>query len=879
MAKQWSMDEIDNLLETTQENGVSDLVAELMGESATVEQAEPVEETTLPVLDEEDDFDDDYDYDYDDFDEDEGPDVEGVDDMFAAPAEEEAPVEEAPVEPGPETVDAPVEEAPAASHVVNYAAQAKAAQENLTDETDYVPGFVDDDVVIDDEVEEDGGKGGFMNKLRAFRESFIHVVENAGEEEEFTDEDYGLAPAPRAEDGVQRMTGREKFMDRELASQKTKVFDPLADSAPSTPRQVEDVHNKGALFKGIDENAESPKMIMELADDKPQAPEDKKALAQKTVGIRPIRNANIEHQILTTRIEKTTAEFTKLEDEEMPSADNNVETKPKGTTTVASASAAVAAAAAAAVRAVRGEEEPAPEPDVPQEVTEGVAAVPAVDKTRKFTNTADLEPIPTIIAADAELNTFDKTIVAKGDNKTIEHEENEEIDGQIKLFGFDDENPEVQPVQVDEDATEEQLLKRRAEQVKGFKLNRREDDEPDVPQREEEPLDYDPNTVNEDLRFALGDERFVDHDTYVGDYLNDEYESAELDADRIEYSLERKVRFTFITSIIQAVLVVVGLVLSGILASNGYNLETFAGSAGITVGVAMGILVLAAALSYKTIIKGVLGIARLRLNASSAVTVVVLANLIADLIYLLASRSTGVTVALFTAAATFTVLLSNVARHLSFRRALDNLRLLTSGIHMYSTEVIPNERDAAEVTRGMQLENPVVAYNAPIADQPRFVEDSFADDPADQNAHLPTLAALGVGLLAALIFGLVRHSAVFGVSVFAAIVTIAIPAFALLASNISLYIDDKRFSRKGSAVLGHRAVEQSAYVNTFAIDSKEIFTKDSCHIIGIKTFHNMRIDDAILYAAALVIGSEGPLADEFQNVILGKYDLLPSVDG
>ena len=889
MAKQWSMDEIDNLLESTQENGVSGLVAELMGETSTVEAAEPVEEETLPVMDEEDDFDDDYDYDYDDFDEDEGPDVEGVDDLFGTPVEETpaeepeevpAPAVEEPAaeEPAVEEPEAPAEPevsvfeptpAPAATHVVNYSS---------SDETDYVPGFVDDDVTVDEEPEEEGGKGGFMNKLRAFRESFIHVVENAGEEEEFTDEDYGLAPAP--EDGVQRMTGREKFMDRELATQKTKVFEPLEDSAPTTPRPAQDVHNKGALFKGIDENAGSPKMIMELADDKPQAPEDKKALAQKTVGIRPIRNANIEHQILTTRVERATAEFTKLEDEEMPSAENKAKTAPKGTTTVASASAAVAAAAAAAVADFRGEEpEPEVEPDVPQEVTEGVAAVPAVDKTRKFTNTADLEPIPTIIAADAELNTFDKTIVAKGDNKTIEHEDNEEIDGQIKLFGFDDENPDVQPVQVDEDATEEQLLKRRAEQVKGFRLKRGDAEEPDAPQREEEPLDYDPNTVNEDLRFALGDERFVDHDTYVGDYLNDEYESAELDADRIEYSLERKVRFTFITSIIQAVLVVVGLVLSGILASNGYNLETFAGSAGITVGVAMGILVLAAALSYKTIIKGVLGIARLRLNASSAVTVVVLANLIADLIYLLASQSTGVTVALFTAASTFTVLLSNVAHHLSYRRALDNLRLLTSGIHMYSTEVIPNERDAAEVTRGMQLENPVVAYNAPIADQPRFVEDSFADDPADQNAHLPTLAALGVALLAALIFGLVRHSAVFGVSVFAAIVTIAIPAFALLASNLSLYIDDKRFSRKGSAILGHRAVEQSAYVNTFAIDSKDIFTKDSCHIIGIKTFHNMRIDDAILYAAALVIGSEGPLADEFQNVILGKYDLLPSVDG
>ncbi|MBO7682603.1 MAG: hypothetical protein J6T17_07640, partial [Clostridia bacterium] len=269
MAKQWSMDEIDNLLETTQENGVSDLVAELMGDSAAVEQTDPVDESTLPVLDEEDDFDDDYDYDYDDFDEDEGPDVEGVEDLFGNPVEEAAPaepepveepavepVEEAPVAKAP-AAEAPAEKAPsepevsvfeptpapAAATVVNYAAQARAeASSTLTDETDYVPGFVDDDIVIDDEAEEESGRGGFMNKLRAFRESFIHVVENAGEEEEFTDEDYGLAPAAR-DDGVERMTGRGKFMDRELANQKTKVFDPLAESAPSAPRQVEDVHN------------------------------------------------------------------------------------------------------------------------------------------------------------------------------------------------------------------------------------------------------------------------------------------------------------------------------------------------------------------------------------------------------------------------------------------------------------------------------------------------------------------------------------------------------------------------------------------------------------------------------------------------------------
>ena len=150
MAKQWSMDEIDNLLESTQENGVSDLVAELMGESAEAPKAEAVEEETLPVMDEEDDFDDDYDYDYDDFDEDEGPDVEGVDDLFGTPAEEpaeepeeeaapeaEEPVEEAPEAPAePKTSVFEPTPAPNASNVVNYAEQAKAAEANLTDETD-----------------------------------------------------------------------------------------------------------------------------------------------------------------------------------------------------------------------------------------------------------------------------------------------------------------------------------------------------------------------------------------------------------------------------------------------------------------------------------------------------------------------------------------------------------------------------------------------------------------------------------------------------------------------------------------------------------------------------------------------------------------------
>lgn len=888
-SREWSMSEIDSLIEDTGDAEVHDLVAELAKghETRAVVEAEEKEladarraeaeavvakaeaevaaETGTTVFDdlepaaEETTVEDD---------------VEGVEELVSG---EEMTPEDFPEEPEEELPEEAPAEEPAAEPAEEAATPEK-VYAPVSDETDYAPGFVDDDDTVDNEPSP-SGKPSFMDKIRAFRESFIQVVEGNEPQEEFSDSDYGIGASRNVPSDVQRMTGSKKFMDKDLATQKTKVFDPLGNAEP-VPPQVQEVRAKSTQFKGLDENARSPKMIMELADDKPQSPEDKKALAQKTVGIRPIRNANIEHQILTTKVEKATAEFAMEADNELPSAEagNTAATAPKGTatpTTVASASAAVEAAAAAAVAAFKGEEPEAEPTETVEKRQIAQEAADAVSKTRKF-NTADIEPLPTIIAADAEFNTFDKTIMAKGDNKTIEHEETE-IDGQIKLNGFDDETMEFTPATVDEDATEEQLLERRRERVKGFRLNR-EEEEVQAPPKEE-PLDYDPANVNEDLRHALGDPHFVEQDSYIGDYVNDEYETAEQDAERLEDTLERRTRFAFVTSIIQAVLTLVALVLTGLLSANGNNLETFGGSAGLTAGINIGILVVVAALSYKTIVKGVLGIVRGRLNASSAVTVVVLANLLADLIFLLVSRSTGVSAALFTAAACFTVLLSNVSRYLSFRRVRDNLRLFTSGIQMYSTEVVANERDAAEITRGMQLENPVIAYNAKVADQAGLMEDSFADDPADYNAHLPTLIVLGVSLLAAIIFGFVRHSAVVGVSLFAALVTIAIPAFTLLASNISLYIDDKRFSRKGSAIVGHRAVEQSAYINMFAIDSTDIFTKDTCHIIGIKTFHNMRIDDAILYAAALVIESKGPLADEFQNVILGKYDLLPSVDG
>ena len=68
-----------------------------------------------------------------------------------------------------------------------------------------------------------------------------------------------------------------------------------------------DINPEAEIFQGLDSNPTSPKMVMELADqgNRNRSKAEKKALAQKTVGIRPIHNENIEHRILTNPVEKS----------------------------------------------------------------------------------------------------------------------------------------------------------------------------------------------------------------------------------------------------------------------------------------------------------------------------------------------------------------------------------------------------------------------------------------------------------------------------------------------------------------------------------------------------------------------------------------------
>ena len=78
-------------------------------------------------------------------------------------------------------------------------------------------------------------------------------------------------------------------------------------------------------------------------------------------------------------------------------------------------------------------------------------------------------------------------------------------------------------------------------------------------------------------------------------------------------------------------------------------------------------------------------------------------------------------------------------------------------------------------------------------------------------------------------------------------------------------------------ISGLDAAEKTAGANAVVLDSADIFDRSRCTMHGMKDFKNIRIDDVLLYAAALIIKSGGPLRESFEQVVDGRQDLLPPV--
>ena len=704
----------------------------------------------------------------------------------------------------------------------------------LGEEPEESPEKTAEETEADESEEEDEEKtGGFRAKFQSFRNRIVRMLEGGEQEDEFaeadlvndgetdTEESRGEEETPKksrfaraaavlaGEKGVEHVSGKETFTAPEDDG-KTRVF--------LTEEEREENRQKGDRFKGMDENPQSPKMVMELAEEQP-AKTEKDAIAQKTVGLPAMHNTDIPHQLITGGMA------------EIPDESATMVFDPVS-------------------------------PDEPESDTASIDDY-LDDRTRSFDRVAEEIPTATYTsdaAVTEELVTNPGMPVKEPEPARETTAEEGELDGQIMFSGFSEQEEPAE--QIYEDREEEELRKKRDKRVADFKLK--------------EGFLHDGEETEESAASLKNFPRFQ-RGAYVKDYIEDEYHGRE-DAKRIAQKLESGTKSSLYALIAQGVLTLISLIISGIVAGAHGNLEAIGGSAVACVIINLVLLLASAGFGYQIMMKGFQGITSRKWNAASGVVAVFAASLIEDIVLLFAETSSEA-ISLYTAAACFAMALTCLSRYLSMRRVRDGFSLVNNGADLYSTKIVTSDADAREIGKGLLAdEDPVIGFNALADDPTGYLEDSFADDPADRYSSRPILIILGVALLAGIIFGIVKGSTATGFGVFAALTALGIPAFTLLTYNFSLFFDNYQFRKKHTAIVGHRAVEKSAYVDTFAINSTDLFPKGACSIIGIKTFSDMRIDDAILNAASLVIGAGGPLADVFDKTILGKNDLLPECE-
>ncbi|MFR8012612.1 MAG: hypothetical protein ACLU8W_12855 [Clostridia bacterium] len=488
-----------------------------------------------------------------------------------------------------------------------------------------------------------------------------------------------------------------------------------------------------------------------------------------------------------------------------------------------------------------------PEPSVPRRRQDKVVDSPGfLSKESGLRATADLSPLPVIVAADAGIEDHYKNQESQPPAAPADS-----IEGQMFFSEFlQQEEPGEQ---IDEKQAEQELRKKRREKVKNFKIN----------------------------------EEFRDSESFgeplppaeVTGEQQDDYNRAE-DADGIQVRLRRDRVTAAVRSVAAGVLGVFAAAVAiaeQIRTSAGSSLFFPGGKTGLLVMNTV-VLALCIAVGFPLLLRGIKGLLRLRPNADSPVLLATLAALIQTVALFFYDDASLGGLTLFAGLAGIELALGFAGKAVLLNRISRNFAFCSPEKQLYAVHSIERGEDAEEIGRGMLMGEPDIKYSARVKFPAAFFELSLKGDPADRCGRLTTLIVLAAGIIAGVVGGLTGDNAFTAITAMAAAVCAAVPAVSLLGSNLSMLRLSRECLEEGAMISGFPAVQSCEHTNAVAFDSSDIFASGGCNIHGIKTYHNMRIDEAILHTAALVIAAGGPCGEVFDRVIEGRRDLLPEVE-
>ena len=491
-----------------------------------------------------------------------------------------------------------------------------------------------------------------------------------------------------------------------------------------------------------------------------------------------------------------------------------------------------------------------------------------------------LDPLPKVRAAeDVVREGDDKTKVISGTMPAVKEAKDDEsdvVEGQIMLTGFDDIPAEVLPEKTSESDVEEELWEKRRQKAKNFRIvNSPELDdgfESDMEAPAEDVLREEKARKKRERKQAIEAEesRRVDKE------YSDPAERSELHVRLGELNKKATVGLV-IAAALQFIMIIFNII--PLLADRlSLSTEIFSMNSPVPNIINAVMLIIAAAIGNERFFDSITGIFKGRVTSHTpsalAIAVALIQNTLAAVV-----GGQGAEVTVFSVAAVFGVVIEKLADKLRAERTLGNFEVCAYKYehNMYAVHPIENESEIFELGKGLLMGNAELLYSSKVGFTTGFLKNSAADSSDRRLVRLLLPCSAAASVICAVTVGIINKSAMAAISAFAGTFCVTSPLFVSIIPALIERVNGRRLNPEGTMIVSLDSAEKTAAANAVVMDSADIFDRSRCTMHGMKNYENIRIDDVLLYAAALVIKSGGPLRESFEQVIDGRQDLLPPV--
>ncbi len=288
------------------------------------------------------------------------------------------------------------------------------------------------------------------------------------------------------------------------------------------------------------------------------------------------------------------------------------------------------------------------------------------------------------------------------------------------------------------------------------------------------------------------------------------------------------------------------------------------------------LLVAVMAISYNTIIEGVLGLWK-KPSTDTLPTIAAIASLLQLLVFVLNAKTFAKdanTAAIFASLAGFLLMTNTIGNRILAGVVYENYNFLKSGFAKFAAYRLDNKDLKRELMSKTSKSSDEILLNRPAKHLQGFLDQSFSDRLNEKQLRMLVYGFIGVAFTAGIIT-IIRGDGFIGfASAFSAVLCIGAPLSSSLVSALPCLFMQKATLAKGAIIPGWQSVDELGKIDVIYTDAKELFPAGCAQLFGIKTFQKERLDMAILYATSILIEACDLLSDLFANMIEHKMEML-----